>query len=127
MKFIFSPKGLAIAGLIASFILLTLPGSDLPDVGSWSQYVQLDKWVHIVMFAGLVWLFCRWRALSHGQMPGVKMFLLIMLAVFVYGFGMEFVQKYFIPNRSFDMHDVMADGIGCLLGFLVSRRMYYKK
>ncbi len=40
---------------------------------------------------------------------------------------MEFVQKYFIPNRSFDVGDIIADGIGCAIGFVLSARPLYKK
>ena len=28
---------------------------------------------------------------------------------------MEFVQKYWIPNRSFELGDIVADSAGCLL------------
>jgi len=40
---------------------------------------------------------------------------------------MEFVQKYFIPNRSFDLGDIAADSIGCFIGFIYSSRKYIKK
>ncbi len=39
---------------------------------------------------------------------------------------MELVQKYFIPNRSFDLKDILADGLGCVIGLLISGR-YIKK
>jgi VanZ family protein len=39
---------------------------------------------------------------------------------------MEFIQKYFIPNRSFDVGDIIADGIGCIIGGIVAGR-YIKK
>jgi VanZ family protein len=44
-----------------------------------------------------------------------------------YGIIMEFVQKFYIPYRSFDIGDIIADAIGCSLGVLVSIRMYIKK
>ena len=44
-----------------------------------------------------------------------------------YGVAMEFVQKYFIPNRSFDIGDIMADTVGSLLGLMYSTRRYIKK
>lgn len=43
-----------------------------------------------------------------------------------YGIAMEFVQKYFIPNRSFDAGDIIADGIGSIIGVLYSLRRYKK-
>jgi VanZ family protein len=40
---------------------------------------------------------------------------------------MEFVQHYFIPNRSFDLGDIIADGAGSGLGGFLSVRLYIKK
>jgi hypothetical protein len=39
---------------------------------------------------------------------------------------MELIQKYFIPNRSFDLKDILADGLGCGIGLLISG-WYIKK
>jgi VanZ family protein len=33
---------------------------------------------------------------------------------------MEYVQKYFIPRRDFDVEDILADVIGSALGFIIS-------
>jgi VanZ family protein len=30
----------------------------------------------------------------------------------------ELMQKYLIPNRDYDIYDIMADSIGAVLGFL---------
>jgi len=47
-----------------------------------------------------------------------------MLGGIVYGTIMEFVQKYWIPNRSFEILDIAADSVGCLLAYLYSRRRF---
>jgi VanZ family protein len=44
-----------------------------------------------------------------------------------YGIGMEFVQKYFISNRGFEIKDMIADGIGCFIGVFFSLIKYIKK
>jgi VanZ family protein len=54
-------------------------------------------------------------------------FLRVAVLCLIYGVGMEFVQKYFIPNRSFDIGDIIADAIGCLTGLVYSIRRYIKK
>jgi VanZ family protein len=41
-----------------------------------------------------------------------------------YGIAMELVQKYFIPFRSFDLGDILADGIGCIVGFFYSIKKF---
>ena len=43
----------------------------------------------------------------------------------VYGIAMEIVQKYFIPFRSFDLGDIIADGIGCAAGYFFAIKRFY--
>lgn len=45
-----------------------------------------------------------------------------------YGIAMEFVQKYWVINRSFEKMDILADSVGCLLALAFSYfRLGYKK
>ncbi|HVZ57781.1 MAG TPA: VanZ family protein [Chitinophagaceae bacterium] len=117
----------AILWFILSTILLTLPGSDLPKAG-WLEAIHFDKFVHIGMFAGMVWLWClgiqrRTRDIARLR----RAFGWLALIWLGYGVGMEFVQRYFIPNRSFDLSDMAADAVGCLAGWWYSRRAYLKR
>lgn len=48
------------------------------------------------------------------------------LACLAYGIGMEFVQKYWVPLRSFDYTDIVADGVGALLGGVITIFYYLK-
>jgi VanZ family protein len=117
----------AIVWFILSVILLTLPGSSFPKE-NWFDKIWLDKWVHIGLFAIMVTLWC-W-ALRNKNPVGARLknfFIWIGLLCLVYGIGMEFVQKYFISNRSFDVGDIIADGIGCSLGVFYCFRRYIKK
>lgn len=119
----------AAAWFIISAILFTLPGSTFPKE-NWLDKIWFDKWVHIGIFTILVALWCRgWRSFKkdviHKKIK--KIFITIGLICLVYGIAMEFVQRYFIPNRSFDMGDIIADGMGCLTGVIYSTRMYIKK
>jgi len=55
--------------------------------------------------------------------------------VFMYGVVMEFIQKDFIPKRSFDGGDILADLAGGLFGYILTqwyfrwhnRKQVYKK
>lgn len=117
----------AVAWLIISIILLILPGSAFPKE-NWLDKIWLDKWIHIGMFAILVTLWC-W-AMQNKVSDGYKLkniFIWVSLVSLAYGIGMEFVQKYFISNRSFDEGDIIADGVGCVLGVIFSIRRYTKK
>lgn len=117
----------AIAWFIISVILLTLPGSAFPDE-NWLGDIYFDKWVHIGMFAMMVFLCC-WAAYKTkiNRQKLFRYFLFFAIAALLYGIVMEFVQKYCIPNRSFDVGDIIADGIGCLAGLLFSIRRFTKK
>ena len=45
----------------------------------------------------------------------------------LYGVMMEFVQQYLVSNRSFDIGDIIADGIGCTLAVIYSLRTVITK
>lgn len=55
-----------------------------------------------------------------------RVFFQIMIVGFVYGILMELVQKYFIPYRSFDIIDILADGVGCVMGYFISLKRFVK-
>jgi VanZ family protein len=102
----------AIAWLIICTVLLTLPGNDLPKE-DWLDKIWFDKWVHIGLFAILTWLWCLAFRIQRKEISYI-----IGAACLCYGIIMEFVQRYYIPNRSFDTGDIAADAIGCVAGLL---------
>ena len=115
---------------IAATILLTLPGSALEQKDWLSEILDriwFDKWVHIGLFAILVFLWC-WAILrKYPREKRKSIFIMITLMGLAYGLGMEFVQKYFIADRSFDIKDIAADAAGCGLGLVYSISRYIKK
>lgn len=112
---------------ITSVILLTLPGSSIPSE-KWLDAIWFDKWVHIGMFAVMVFLWC-WVVVNTKltSTKFIPVFLWITLAAIAYGVIMEFVQLYFIVGRSFDLKDMLADSIGAAIGFGFSRWRFIKK
>ena len=117
----------AITWSIISVVLLTIPGSAFPKE-NWLDKIWFDKWVHIGMFAIMVSLWC-WAMLKiYSVSKRLRpVFIWIGLLSLSYGIGMEFVQKYFIDNRSFDEGDIIADAVGCSLGVFFSLKRYIKK
>jgi len=113
----------AITWVVLVTVLLCIPGSALPEA-NWFGKIWLDKWVHIALFLIMVFLWC--RSVSNSEGRKVRYFGQIAVYFLIYGIAMELVQKYFIPNRSFDLKDILADGLGCAIGLLISRR-YIKK
>ena len=119
----------AIGWLIISIILLTLPGSAFPQE-NWLDKIWADKWIHIGMFGIMVLLWCYASVLWKKDKSSHQLrqtFITIAIIFLCYGIAMEFVQKYYIPNRSFDVGDIAADTIGCTVGLIFSTRRYIKK
>jgi hypothetical protein len=117
----------AIGWLFITTFLLTLPGSAFPEE-NWLDKIWADKWVHIVLFGLLVTLWCRGIAKRKIEKKLLaKYFITITIVAIVYGIGMEFVQRYLISNRSFDVIDILADAVGCIAGLIFCRRRYIKK
>jgi len=113
-----------ISWLIISSILLTMPGSAFPKE-NWFDKLWLDKWVHIGIFFLLTALWC-W-GIRNFKRPTNSLYLWIAILSTLFGTGMEFVQHYLIPNRSFDVGDMIADGVGSFAGYFFSCWRYIKK
>jgi len=118
---IFKLKPVAIGWLILISILFFLPGSALPKE-NWFDKIYIDKWVHVGLFAVLIFL---WRSSFNWDINSYN--LLLLLAAVLYGFLVEVVQLNWIPNRSFDMYDVLSDASGSIVGLLVWLGVYRKK
>ena len=109
-------------------ILLCLPGKMLPDEQNF-KVPFFDKFVHIGLFGGMVLIWGLYYSVRNIPVPRLlKIFFLVFVCSAALGAGMEFVQKYFIPNRDFDEADIIADFIGagiaygiCNIGLLNQR------
>lgn len=113
--------------LILCSILLVLPGRAFPQE-NWFDKIWLDKWVHIGLFAVMVFLWCwAYLPLQPEKPKRWTTFLFFAVLWLLYGTGMEFVQKYFVANRAFDVGDIIADGVGCYTGLMYCRWQYIKK
>jgi VanZ family protein len=112
-------KVFAIVWLLIISVLFFLPGSALPEESMFG-IPQLDKFVHAGFFAVLV--IC-WR-FYFGE--AVKYTWLLLLLAAAYGLGVEFIQRDFIPNRAFDLGDVIADVFGASIGLWLWTGWYKK-
>lgn len=117
-----------IACLLSLFItaLLCTPGSQFPKV-TWKDKVFLDKWIHAALFASLVFAWCRAyykRDITAQIKTG---FLKIALAIFIYGIATEIIQEFLVPFRSFEIPDIIADGVGAIAGYFLALKRYIKK
>lgn len=102
-------KTFAVIWLVIISVLFFLPGSALPKEKLFEE-IFFDKWVHFALFAPLLF---GWRFYFPDDVWYSWGILLLALC---YGFGVEVIQHYFIPNRSFDLGDVTADVLGAAAG-----------
>lgn len=100
-----------------------MPGSDIPKV-SFLDEIYFDKWVHIGLFGGLTFL-TAWPFIK-GNIATRKLLIKIGTTFIIYGILIEFVQKYFASERSFDIFDMGADAAGCFTGFWLSNSVRLK-
>src|SRR5688500_17424036 len=95
--------------------LLCLPGSKLHGPQLFPHY---DKVVHVIFFGTMVVLWCyyfSYRLSDNNRLK--KIFFIIFMAAAINGIVIEYVQLYFIPMRSFDEVDIIADILGASIAY----------
>ena len=101
------------------FILLSMPSSGEPGTGWLSYLLELpyaDKVIHIGLFGSLALsLFSHFEQYSNISFRSTRIKALSLILCIVFGIGMEFYQKYFVPSRGFEVGDMLADAAGALL------------
>ena len=112
LKKYFAKLYIAICWTLMVLILLSLPGNMLPNEAVF-KIPNLDKVVHFCLFGGFVFL---WGLFVNSRkLPAKKnlqVFFILFLTGSLLGITMEYVQKYFIPFRDFELGDIIADLIG---------------
>lgn len=103
----------------AWFLLVTVaccfPGSSLPPVNNWWNRIYFDKWIHAGLFATWTLLWMHPVVSSFLSAKEKKIWLYIISAIIcLWGLAIEFIQKYFVPGRSFDWFDWLSDMAGVL-------------
>jgi VanZ family protein len=107
----------AIAWIILIQVLLCIPGNVLPSGGVFN-IPQLDKIVHVTLFGVAVFLWCYYFYLKGTAAGKLKIiFFIVYLLVSANGIALEFVQRDFIANRSFDLMDIIADVLAASIAY----------
>lgn len=104
---------MAVICTVLVFIALFMPGD--PEPGE--EIPHLDKVIHLLMFAGMCfcWLMVRINENSDSYV------IYVLLALIVLTVGSELIQYYWIPRRSGDWFDGLADTVGIATGLLTYR------
>jgi len=96
--------------LLAGLLMALRPLAPNTSPENWFRHS--DKLVHLSFFA-LAW----WLGVKAGLRPGWR----LGLGLLLYGGGMELAQALFSAGRGAELKDVVADGIGLLLGAALTR------
>jgi VanZ family protein len=100
------------------FILLSMPSGE-PGKGWVSFILELpfaDKVIHIGLFGSLaVSIFFHFEQYSNISFRSTRTKAFSLIICILFGIGMEYYQKYFVPSRGFEVGDMLADAIGALL------------
>jgi hypothetical protein len=101
------------------FVLLSLPGDEFTDHTSWISKIMAlpyaDKVVHMGLFGSLALsLFFHFEMLTDTRYKTTRAKAIALIICILYGIGMEYYQKYYVPSRGFDVLDMLADAIGAL-------------
>lgn len=120
MKFKVTSYKPAFIWLFITTVLLCLPGQKFPSF-DFFDVIHFDKFIHLIIFFTLSTLF-----LLPSSNKNYKLLIITLLSC-LYGILMEFVQKYYIPNRSFDEWDIVADIVGSFLALILVLKYIQKK
>lgn len=117
-----------IAWFFFVIILLCIPGSDLPKADNFFSKIFFDKWAHAGLFCILTFLWM-WPVCKSEKSTSEKYiyFIKIAFATIVWGITTEFIQKYWVTGRSFDLLDCAADSLGVVIAFLFCKKVYLAK
>jgi hypothetical protein len=121
------PVKMFLPGIAWFFVVATLtlmPGSDVPEIGWMDKIPNFDKLVHAGLFGGLTFLFCLpYFKSTFSHRKKINHFIRITFAVIIWGITVEFLQKYFIPGRDFELLDWAADSAGALIALWLCIRI----
>ena len=101
----------------AIIVLSTIP---IPEEAPLSDVPLIDKWVHMLMYAGLTLTIWFDHVARNKQAISWKHYLFGFLYATLLGGLMELVQAYLTTCRSGDWIDFEADAIGAIIGIGLS-------
>lgn len=101
---------------VAIVVLSTIP---IPENPPLADVPLIDKWVHMVMYGGLVFVMWIDHVVRNKRKFTWAARIIMLLYAIALGGAMELVQAYLTTCRSGDWIDFEADAVGALLGQLL--------
>lgn len=103
-------KILAVLWFIFMLFVLFMPGSSVPEVSF--SFPHFDKLIHFTLFA--VFTFLLQKALTP------PLFARTILLLFLFAGGSEIIQELYIPRRSGDILDFIANSTGIIFSIILT-------
>ena len=112
---------------VSILFLCLIDTKELPSV-TYLELMEFDKLVHIVLF-GLLMLSCTVALRKQTRIAWAQKNAMVIALLFsvVYGSVIEVVQSFMVQDRTGELYDVLANGIGAFLGILFFRIIYGKE
>lgn len=102
--------------VLVTAIIITLSTIPIPEKAPMSDVPLIDKWVHMLMYMGLVFVMWFDHVARNKRVAKRKHFLFMFLYATLLGGLMELVQAYLTTCRSGDWVDFEANAIGAAIG-----------
>ena len=90
-----------------------------------STKLPIDKLVHIVLNAALIFLWLAYFYKKEALKEWYSLLVILFLAI-VYGIIIEISQEHFTTSRTADVFDVVANIVGCLSGLFIFKLLKTK-
>ncbi|WP_432412643.1 VanZ family protein [Rasiella sp. SM2506] len=84
-----------------------------------STELPIDKFVHVSIHAGLFFIWSLYFFRKQNNTIVTRTFALVAISCLLYGIIVEALQEKFVPLRHSDVLDLVANGVGILLGAIV--------
>lgn len=99
--------------------LCSMPGRFIPST-TWLELLSFDKWVHAGIFFVLVSLLGLAVEINN---QSKNLFVLYFSLSVMYGGALEIMQATVFSERSADWYDMIANSFGCLIAFLMTKKI----
>lgn len=114
----------------ALFVLFItgMPGSYIPKIIGFWDWISADKLVHLFIFAALGFLILFGFREQYLQSKRRYLYVsLVLLVTFGYGVITEVMQNYVFIGRDGNVFDTLADALGGIIGILAFNLVFNKK
>ena len=99
------------------FILSIIPYQNKLTESTRERWIRADYVEHLILFFILSFLFVFWKREKINYFN--SMFLLYLVFSLLFAVSMEFIQ-IFVPNRTFNVMDMLYNAAGIILGLFIS-------